>query len=70
MSLEIDEEVTGTAWVRADGNAGYKGRDTAYANDLLSTTRDSARLQRKSDVVSVFCTIMGLKISTTKLRMA
>ena len=67
-ALELDEENNGTTWVGADANAGYKGRDTAYADDLLSTTRDAGRLQRKADVVSAFCSIMGLQISTTKLR--
>ena len=67
-ALEIDEEVAGTTWVGADANTGYEGRDTAYADDLLSTTRDKGRLQRKADVVSAFCSIIGLQISTTKLR--
>ena len=61
-ALEIDEKAAGTTWVRSDANAGYKGRDTAYADNLLSTTRDAARLQRKADVVSAFCSIMGLQI--------
>ena len=65
---EMDKEVTGTTWVGADANAGYMGRDTANADDLLSTTRDERRQQRKTDVVSAFCSIMGLQISTTKLR--
>ena len=47
---------------------GFKGRDTAYADDVLSTMRDVALLQKIADVVSAFCSIMGLKISTTKLR--
>ena len=68
-ALELDEETTGTTWVGADANMGYKGRDTAYADDPLSTTRDAGRLQRKGDVVSPFCSIMGLQISTTKLRL-
>ena len=67
-ALELDEENNGTTWVGADANAGYKEWDTAYADDLLSTTRDAGRLQRKADVVSAFCSIMGLQISTTKLR--
>ena len=47
---------------------GYKGRDTAYADDLLSTTKNAAQLQRMADVVSEFCSKMGLQVSTTKLR--
>ena len=58
-ALELDEEATGTTWVGADANAGYKRRDTAYADDLLSTTRDEGHLQRKADVVSAFYSIMG-----------
>ena len=65
-ALELDEETTGMTWVWA--YAGNKGRDTAYADDLLSTTRDVGLLQRKADVVSALCSIMGLQISTTKLR--
>ena len=49
-ALELDEETSGTSWVGADANTGYKGRDTAYADDLLSTTRDKERLQRKVNV--------------------
>ena len=40
-ALELDEGTTGTTWVEANANTGYKGRDTAYADDLLSTTRDA-----------------------------
>ena len=40
---DLDAEVTGTLWVGAGANTGYKGRVTAYADDLLSTTRDKVR---------------------------
>ena len=39
-ALELDAEVAGTTWVEAEAEAGYKGMDTAYADDLLSTTCD------------------------------
>ena len=39
-ALELDAEATGTTWVGADANSGYKARDIAYADDLLSTNRD------------------------------
>ena len=55
--------------VGEDANAGYKGRNTAYADDVLSTTKDAERRQRKGDVMSAFCSKMWLQISTTKLRL-
>ena len=67
-ALEIDEELIGGTWVRSCANAGYKGSDTAYADDLLSTTPGADQLQHKANIVSAFCSIMGLQIFTTKLR--
>jgi hypothetical protein len=42
--------------------------ETAYADDLLSGARTQEALQRKADIVSTFCMIFGLQLSTTKLR--
>ena len=67
-ALEIDEEISGKTWVRSGANTGYNARDTAYADDLLSTTAGADYLQRKADVVSAYCSTMGLQMSTTKLR--
>ena len=68
IALEIDEESIRGAWVRSSANEGYKGSDTVYADDLLSTTPGAEQLQRKADIVSAFYSIMGLQISTTMLR--
>ena len=43
-------------------------RETAYADDLLSYANNAQELQRKADIVSAFCLVMGLQISSTKLR--
>ena len=67
-ALELVEETTGTTWEGADANVRYKGRDTAYADNLLSTTKDAGLLQRKADVLPAVCSIMGLQISTTNIQ--
>ena len=41
MALELEEEVTGSTWVRADANTGNKASFTAYLADLLFTTQDA-----------------------------
>ena len=61
-ALEIDvESIGGGAWVRSSANEGYKRRNTAYADDLLSTTPGADQLQRKADIVSAFCSIMDFR---------
>ena len=54
--------------VSAGSNGGYMEGETAYADDLLSCARTPEALQRKADIVSTFCMIMGLQLSTSKLR--
>ena len=54
--------------VASDANRGYAAGETAYADDLLSCARTPEALQRKADIVSTFCLIMGLQLSTSKLR--
>ena len=63
-ALELDAEEQPGRWVRAGGNMKYRAADTAYADDLLSFTRTPDELQRKADIVSAFCAIMGLQMST------
>ena len=57
-----------SCYVASDANRGYEEGETAYADDLLSCARTPEALQRKADIVSTFCLIMGLQISTSKLR--
>jgi Ulp1 family protease len=54
--------------VSSESNLGYAEGETAYADDLLSCARTPEALQRKADIVSTFCLIMGLQLSTSKLR--
>eukprot|EP01041_Mallomonas_annulata_P013654 gene13654-biopygen6774 len=46
----------------------YDAGETAFADDMESTTATNAGMQAKANVVSAFCLIFGLKISPTKLR--
>jgi len=43
-------------------------QDTAFADDLMSSSRTLDGLQRKADIVSAFCIIFGLQIVPKKLR--
>jgi len=68
-ALHMDIQASRTNYhVSADGNRGYAEGETAYADDLLSCARTPEALQRKADIVSTFCIILGLQISTSKLR--
>ena len=68
-ALHMDiQETRAAQHVAADSNQGYSEGETAYADDLLSCARTPEALQRKADIVSTFCLIMGLQLSTTKLR--
>jgi hypothetical protein len=66
--LELDAKDREARWIRGTSNRRYRMRETAYADDLLSYANTSQELQRKADIVSAFCLVMGLQISTTKLR--
>ena len=68
-ALHMDDQNQRTnQHVAADSNRGYAAGETAYADDLLSRARTPEALQRKADIVSTFCLIMGLQLSTSKLR--
>ena len=68
-ALHMDiQEARAAQHVAAGANRGYAEGETAYADDLLSCARTPEALQRKADIVSTFCLIMGLQLSTTKLR--
>ena len=54
--------------VSSEANRGYGEGETAYADDLLSCARTPEALQRKADIVSTFCMIMGFQLPTSKLR--
>jgi hypothetical protein len=67
LHMDGHEQRTGQH-VASDANRGYAAGETAYADDLLSCARTPEALQRKADIVSTFCLIMGLQLSTSKLR--
>eukprot|EP01036_Dinobryon_divergens_P061501 gene61501-biopygen5758 len=46
----------------------YKAGETAFADDMESTTATNEGMQEKANVVSAFCLIFGLRISPAKLR--
>ena len=66
--LALDALDRESRWIRGKGNLSYPAAETAYADDLLSFARTHGELQRKADIVSAFCAIMGLHLSTSKLR--
>ena len=43
-ALEIDEAQSRETWICSEANLEFIGRDTAYADDLVSATRDAAGL--------------------------
>eukprot|EP01036_Dinobryon_divergens_P061913 gene61913-biopygen32964 len=51
----------------ATGNM-YKSGETAFADDMESTSATNSGMQDKANVVSAFCLIFGLRISPSKLR--
>eukprot|EP01034_Spumella_vulgaris_P032827 gene32827-40519_t len=51
----------------AAGNR-YKSGETAFADDMESTSATNSGMQDKANVVSAFCLIFGLRISPSKLR--
>ena len=57
-----------TRLVRGSGNSSYAAHETAYADDLHAGGYTAADIQRKADIVSAFCVVMGLEISVNKLR--
>ena len=57
-----------TRLVRRGGNISYAAHETAYADDMHAGSYTATDIQRKADIVSGFCVIMGLEISVTKLR--
>ena len=59
---------TTTRLVRGGGNSSYAAHETAYADDLHAGSYTIADIQRKADIVSAFCIIMGLQLSVGKLR--
>ena len=68
-ALHMDMKVaTHNRHVSSGSNNGYMEGETAYADDLLSCARTQEALQRKADIVSTFCMVVGLQLSTTKLR--
>eukprot|EP01034_Spumella_vulgaris_P028247 gene28247-35072_t len=55
-------------WCRgAKGNM-YTTGETAFADDMESTSATNKGMQEKANVVSAFCLIFGLRISPSKLR--
>ena len=67
-ALALDAKDRETRWIRGKANLSYPAAETAYADDLLSFAKTPNELQRKADIVSAFCAIMGLQLSTNKLR--
>ena len=67
-ALALDALDRENRWIRGKSNVGYPAAETAYADDLLSYAKTPRELQRKADIVSAFCAIMGLQLSTAKLR--
>ena len=57
-----------TRLVRRGGNISYAAHETAYADDMHAGSYSATDIQRKADIVSGFCVLMGLEISVTKLR--
>jgi len=57
-----------TRLVRSGGNSSYAAHETAYADDMHTGSYSATDIQRKADIVSGFCIIMGLEISVSKLR--
>eukprot|EP01041_Mallomonas_annulata_P042126 gene42126-biopygen5934 len=51
----------------ATGNM-YKSGETAFADDMKSTSATNSGMQDKANVVSALCLIFGLRISPSKLR--
>jgi len=66
--LDLDAKDRESRWTRGSSNSRYRVKETAYADDLLSYANSTQELQRKADIVSAFCLVMGLQISTSKLR--
>ena len=66
--LALDAEHQKGRWIKGTSNQSYRMTETAYADDLLSYAPTAAELQRKADIVSAFCVVMGLQLSTSKLR--
>ena len=54
--------------VQGGSGFSYPVNEIAYADDIESASRSAEDMQRKADIVSAFCIIMGIQISVTKLR--
>ena len=64
----LNRDDTPPRYVRGRDNISYAARETAFADDLHSMASSHTVLQRKADIVSAFCCVMGLQLSVKKLR--
>ena len=68
-ALRILDNNSGTStYVSSEDNRVYKHPDILYADDLNSSHRLSSQVQRKAELLSACCIVLGLKLSETKIR--
>jgi hypothetical protein len=64
----LDEIQSDPIWtMNKDGNL-KPSKSIAYADDLFTLQASTAALQKQADVVSAFCLVTGLSLSTDKFR--
>ena len=64
----LDQQEATPILVVSEDNEVYEHKDLLYADDHLAPSEQVEKLQKKADLVSAFCIVLGLKLSHTKIR--
>ena len=64
--LEADEP--SPTYVAGEDNSVYHQKDCLYADDTKAASHSAEVLQRKADLISAFCIVLGLQLSESKIR--
>ena len=64
----LDDQSNNPIYVSAEDNQVYKHCDLFYADDMKGSHQLSTYIQRKADLLSACCIVLGLKLSESKIR--
>lgn len=64
----LDEQLDQCNLVTSEDNETYKHEDILYADDSKFANQQAEIIQKKAELLSAFCIVLGLQLSESKLR--
>ena len=64
----IEAEEASPKYVVGDDSSVYRQKDCLYADDTKAASMSAEALQRKADLISAFCIVLGLRLSESEIR--